>query len=74
MTRPFYLTRDSVFGEPADRIEVWDAPPRRRTFARLTSVVWGGCGERPRAFYTLAEARAKFRTLPDNEREVVRYG
>lgn len=74
MTGRFYLTRDSVLGAPVDRIEIWDVPPQRRTFARMMSVVWGGCGERPVGFLSLAEAKAKFRTLPDNDREVVRYG
>lgn len=70
--RPFYLTRDydPIEGRLDDRVEVWSEPPDhnygtwchpRIEVVRLERI-------------SLASARARFGTIPETDRECVKYG
>lgn len=67
-----WLTRDSEGGELADVIMVWDAPPER--FVDSKGAFWS-CGVDAKAatWHRVSTARKMYATLPDTDRECVRY-
>lgn len=70
-----WLTRDSYGDALEDFVDVWEAVPNRHAFEFF--VEWldfgGGLGLHVESI-SLAEAKIRFRTVPDNDRECIRVG
>lgn len=72
-----WLTRDSYEGATEDFVDVWEALPVRHDDYAGEFVEWldlaGDLGLHVESI-TLVEAKLRFRTVPDNDRECVRIG
>lgn len=73
-----WLTRDSYEGVPETHVDVWTAPPVRRDDYAGDFIEWLDESDEGIAFHldalTVAEAKLRFRTVPDTDRECVRIG
>jgi hypothetical protein len=80
-TPPIWITRDSFVGQLEDHVDVWESRPVRRVYAAddygAVGVEWldvaGELGLHLETL-TIGEARLKFGTIPDDDRQCVRIG
>lgn len=71
-----WLTRDSFGGEVEDHVDVWECRPTRHErdggFVEWLDV-GDGLGMHAEQI-SLADAKIRFRTVPDDDRQIIRVG
>ncbi len=74
----YWITRDSYGGVVEDVVDVWIAPPERRDDYLGGFIEWLDDSPEGIQFHvqsmSVEDAKERFRTVPDNDRECVRVG
>lgn len=71
-----WLTRDSFDGQLESKVDVWTSPPTRDRIVVGVTEWWdmNSGTEFLLERLTIAQAKAKYRTIPETDRECVRIG